>query len=170
MTEYRRLLLPGATYFFTVRLEQRGSTLLTDHVDALRYAYAKAVEEFPVTCHAMVVLPDHVHAIWTEPVGEVWYSERWQRIKARFTHAVASPASVRPSLVAKRERGLWQRRFYEHAIRGEDDFRRAVEHCRMNAVKHGLVADPDDWPYSSFTKARRTLQNPVRAEAEHALT
>ena len=67
MTAYRRLLLPGATYFFTVRLEQRGATTLTDHIDVLRYAYAKAVQDFPVTCHAMVVLPDHIHAVWTEP-------------------------------------------------------------------------------------------------------
>ena len=154
MTEHRRLSPPGATYFFTVRLEQRGSTLLTDHVDALRFAYAKAVQDFPVTCHAMVVLPDHLHAIWTEPAGELWYAERWRRIKARFTHAIAPPDTTRPSPAAKREPGPWQRRFDECAIRDEDTFRRAMEHCRMNAVKHGLVTAPDLWPYSSFTKGR----------------
>lgn len=154
MTMYRRLLIPGATYFFTVRLEQRGSTLLTDHIDTLRYAYAKTVQEYPVTAHAMVILPDHIHAIWTEPEGEVWYSERWRRIKARFTHAVAEPVNVRPSLEAKRERGIWQRRFYEHAIRNEDEFQRAMDHCRNNPVRHGLVGDADLWPYSSFTKGR----------------
>ena len=158
MTQYRRFLLPGATYFFTVRLEQRGATTLTDHIDGLRYAYAKAVQEFPVTCHAMVVLPDHLHAVWTEPEGEVWYSERWRRIKARFSHAVAEPGQQRPSLTAKRERGLWQRRFYEHAIRTEDEYRRAMEHCRTNPVRHGLVNDPGLWPYSSFSKARAGLQ------------
>ena len=158
MTQYRRFLLPGATYFFTVRLEQRGATTLTDHIDGLRYAYAKAVQEFPVTCHAMVVLPDHLHAVWTEPEGEVWYSERWRRIKARFTDAVAEPGQQRPSLTAKRERGLWQRRFYEHAIRTEDEYRRAMEHCRTNPVRHGLVNDPGLWPYSSFSKARAGLQ------------
>ena len=158
MTAYRRLLLPGATYFFTVRLEQRGATTLTDHIDVLRYAYAKAVQDFPVTCHAMVVLPDHIHAVWTEPEGAVWYSERWRRIKARFTHAVATPEPLRPSLVAKRERGIWQRRFYEHAIRTEDEFRRAVAHCHSNPVRHGLVTEADLWPYSSFAKARAGLQ------------
>ena len=157
MTEYRRFLIPGATYFFTVRLEQRGSTLLTDQIDALRYAYAKAVAEFPVAAHAVVVLPDHMHAVWTEPEGGVWYSERWRRIKARFNHAVADPNPQRPSLEAKRERGLWQRRFYEHCIRTEDEYRRAIDHCRMNPVKHGLVTDPTLWPYSSFAKQARHL-------------
>ncbi len=154
MTQYHRPLLPGATYFFTVRLEQRGSTLLTDHIDQLRYAYAKSVQDYPVTCHAMVVLPDHLHAIWTEPEGEVWYSERWRRIKSRFTHAIAEPLNARPSFEAKRERGIWQRRFCEHAIRNEDEFRRAMAHIQTNPVRHGLVSDPDLWPYSSFTKGR----------------
>ena len=153
MTSYRRLLIPGATYYFTVRLEMPGATHLTDRIDMLRYAYAKAVQEFPVTCHAMVVLPDHLHAIWTEPEGMVWYSERWRRIKARFTHAVAEPVAVRPSLERKRERGIWQRRFYEHCIRNDDDFSRAMEHCRTNPVRHGLVTAPELWPYSSFTKS-----------------
>ena len=157
MSQYRRFLLPGATYFFTVRLEDRSATTLTDHIDALRFAYAKAVQEFQVTTHAMVVLPDHLHALWTEPEGEVWYSERWRRIKARFTHAVAEPGPVRPSLAAKRERGLWQRRFYEHCIRTEDEFHRAIEHCRTNPMRHGLVSDPDLWPYSSFAKRRAAL-------------
>ena len=155
MTAYRRLLRPGATYYFTVRLEQRGSTLLTDRIDTLRWAYAKAVQDYPVTAQAFVVLPDHLHAIWTEPEGEVWYSERWRRLKARFSYAVAEPAPLRPSLEAKRERGIWQRRFYEHCIRGEDDFRRSMDHCRTNPVRHGLVTAPEHWPYSSFTKAAR---------------
>ena len=167
MTEYRRLPLYGATYFFTVRLEQRGSTLLTDHVDALRFAYAKAVAEFPVTCHAMVVLPDHLHAIWTEPVGGVWYAERWRRIKTRFAQGIHHSPD-RSNHQEKREQAIWQRRFSEYAIRNEGDFRLSLEHCRMNPVKHGLVKDPDLWPYSSFTK-RTMPHNPVRAKAEPAM-
>lgn len=151
MTEHPRLTLPGATYYFTVRLQQPGSTLLTDRIDALRWAYAKAVQEFPVTCHAMVVLPDHLHAIWTEPAGELWYAERWQRIKLRFSQAVADHG---PERSAKRDGGLWQRRFRETAIRDADDYGRAMEHCRINPVRHGWASTPDLWPYSSFTKAR----------------
>ena len=152
MTEYRRLPPLGPTYFFTVRLSQRGTTLLTDHVDALRYAYAKAVQEYPVICHAMVVLPDHMHAVWTEPAGEVWYSERWRRIKARFAHAVADP--VQPGSL-QREAALWDRRFQERAIRNEAEYQQAVEHCRMNPVKHGFVTEAGRWPYSSFAKGQR---------------
>ncbi len=152
MTHSRRLLLPGATYFFTVRLEQRGSTLLTDHIETLRYAYARAVRDYPVTCHAMVVLPDHLHAVWTEPDGGVWYSERWQRLKARFSYAIPEAGERRPA--PERKRGIWQRRFDEHAIRTEEEFQRALTHCEQNPVKHGLVSDAALWPYSSFAKRR----------------
>ncbi|MBI1171253.1 transposase [bacterium] len=154
MTQYRRLLIPGATYFFTVRLERRGDTLLTDHIESLRYAYARTVQDYPVTCHAMVVLPDHLHAVWTEPEGGVWYSERWRGIKARFSHAIPDQGRPRQSLADKREKGIWQRRFYEHAIRNPEEFRRALDHCEMNPVRHGLVAAPALWPYSSFARGR----------------
>ena len=174
MTHFRRLLIPGATYFFTVRLERRGETLLTDHIESLRYAYAKAVQDYPVTCHAMVVLPDHLHAVWTEPDGGVWYSERWRRIKARFAQAIPQPPTPIQSLVDKREvgtqtpadargKGIWQRRFSEHAIRNEDEFRRALDHCENNPVRHGLVTAPHLWPYSSFAKGQ------ISAAAELAL-
>jgi putative transposase len=137
---------PGATYFFTVRLEKRGSTLLTDHIESLRYAYAKAVQEFPVTCHAMVILPDHLHAVWTEPDGGVFYTERWRRIKTRFAQAIPTAGLG--------EKGIWQRRFSEHAIRNRDDFQRALQHCAQNPVWHGLVAVGEAWPYSSFAKGK----------------
>ena len=143
MTNIHRLILPGATYFFTVRLDQRGSQLLTDHIESLRYAYAKAVQEFPVTCHAMVVLPDHLHAVWSEPFGGVFYTERWRRIKTRFAQSI-------PTVGAPK--GIWQRRFTEHAIRNRDDLHRAVQHCAQNPVWHGLVKTAADWPYSSFAK------------------
>lgn len=147
MTEHPRLMHPQATYYFSVRLAQPGSTLLTDHIGALRFAYAKAVAEFPVTCHAMVVLPDHIHAVWTEPAGGLWYAERWRRIKTRFSHAIADPGS------APQTGALWQKRFHETAILDEGQFRRALDHCRLNPVRHGLVQDPMLWPYSSFAKA-----------------
>ncbi len=176
MTQHPRLLLPGATYFFTVRLERQGSTLLTDHIETLRWAYAKAVRDYPVTCHAMVVLPDHLHAVWTEPDSGVWYSERWRRIKACFSQAIPQISQVIPQISqaipkmepmraapdARREPGIWQRRFYEHAILTTEDLRRAVAHCDDNPVKHGLVSDAALWPFSSFAKSR------VERVAKHA--
>lgn len=153
MTQYRRLRLNGATYYFTLCLQDRSATALTDHIDTLRWAYARTVAELPVTCVAMVVLPDHLHAVWTLPEGDAGFSERWRRIKARFSLALPELAQPRASQSAKRDRGIWQRRFWEHAVRGPAELADLVEHCRMNPVRHGLVQDPADWPYSSFAKA-----------------
>ena len=126
MTSYRRLRQTGATYFFTLCLQRRGATTLIDHVGLLREAYRRTVQELPVTCQAMVILPDHLHAIWTEPEGEVNYSERWRRIKARFSHALAGDFRPCDSKVGKRGRGVWQRRFWEHHLRSEADVNAAI--------------------------------------------
>lgn len=150
MTSYRRLRRPGAIYFFTLCLEHRGSTLLTDQIALLREAWRQTIAEFPVAAQAAVVLPDHLHAIWTEPEGTVAYSERWRRIKARFSNGIERDFEPRQSLRRKRERGIWQRRFWEHAIRREQELLQAKEYLRLDPLKHGLVSDPADWPYSSF--------------------
>jgi putative transposase len=151
MTNDRHLPVPEGTYFFTVCLEDRAGRTLVDHIDRLRAAYAFATHEMPVKTHAVVILPNHLHAIWTEP-GIPRFAERWQRIKARFSLAVG--AGFGPSHGRQDQPGgLWQRRFYEHAIRTQDEFVKAMEYCRMNPVKHGIVTDPADWPYSSFIKA-----------------
>lgn len=163
MTNYRRLRLPGATYFFTLCLEDRDSTLLTDHIETLRAAYVKTLQELPALCPAMVVLPNHLHAIWTEPQGAVHYSERWRRIKARFSHALPQDFSPNASKQAKRERGIWQRRFWEHAIGGESEFVAAMEFCHFNPVKHGLVSHPLDWQYSSLTRRMGNTAHPTEA-------
>ena len=151
MTSYRRLRIPYGTYFFTVCLEDREGRTLVDEIDRLREAYAMAIHEMPVETHAVVILPNHLHAIWTEP-GLPRFSDRWQRIKARFSLAVAGDFGPNRSKALRREKGLWQRRFYEHAIRNEDEFEKAMDYCRLNPVKHGFVSEPEDWPYSSFTR------------------
>jgi putative transposase len=160
MTAYRRFVLPDATYFFTVCLENREGTQLVDHVDKLRAAYAFTIREMPVETHAIVILPNHLHAIWTEP-GVPKFSERIRRIKARFSHALEGDFAPNQSKAARTERGLWQRRFYEHAIRNEREFGSAMEYCRVNPVKHGLVVEPDEWPLSSFAR-RRMGDSPIR--------
>ncbi|MEZ5732657.1 MAG: transposase [Paracoccaceae bacterium] len=165
MTNYRRVRIPGATYFFTLCVEDRGSTVLTDNIDVLRDAYRRTIAELPVTCPAMVVLPDHLHAIWTEPEGCVRYSERWRRLKARFSHALCDDFRPCTSKLGKRERGLWQRRFWEHAVRNEAEFIAAMAYCYNNPVKHGLVAKPDEWPYSSFARRMGDIAHPTPAAA-----
>ena len=150
MSCYRRIRVPGATYFFTVNLARRRSSLLVEHIDDLRRAYAAMMMEAPVQSEAMVVLPDHIHAIWTLPPGDHDYSDRWRRIKARFTRAIGQRAPSSVSKEIKREAGIWQRRFWEHTIRGDEDFRQHLAYCWANPVKHGLVKASADWPYSSI--------------------
>ena len=150
MTAYRRVRVPGATYFFTLCLEDRLSSALTDHADALRAAFLKTQAERPFYCDAIVVLPDHLHAIWTLPEGDTDFSTRWRLIKARFVRETGLSGLRRRSHLKKGERGVWQRRFWEHAIRDEADHRAHVEYCWANPVRHGLVVRPVDWPFSSI--------------------
>ena len=150
MPNYRRAFVPGGTWFFTVNLLERRQTLLVDHVDALREAVEATRRKHPLLIEAMVILPDHLHAIWTLPPGDADFSTRWRLIKMRFAKSL--PKRERRSAVrkARGERGIWQRRFWEHLIRDEDDFARHVEYCYINPVKHRRVSRVQDWPYSSF--------------------
>ena len=155
MTAYRRVRIPGATYFFTVALDARGSDLLVAEIDALRGAYLATWRERPFRCEAMVVLPDHLHAVWTLPGGDADYATRWGAIKFRFTRRVktdGNPATVTRSSSKRRkgDAGIWQRRFWEHCIRDEADFAAHVAYCWGNPVKHGLAERAADWPYSSI--------------------
>nr|WP_067291307.1 transposase [Marinobacterium profundum] len=148
--EYRRIRKPGGTYFFTVVLADRSSMLLVDNIEHLRQAFRQVRGEMPFRLEAAVVLPEHLHCIWTLPEGDVDYPRRWQRIKASFSRQLPKVAPGSASQVAKHERGIWQRRYWEHLIRDEHDFHRHLDYIHYNPVKHGLVARPCDWPYSSF--------------------
>ncbi|MBM2575196.1 transposase [Jannaschia sp. Os4] len=191
MTAYRRLRVPGGTYFFTLALERRGASTLVDHIDLLRAAWAATARERPFVTEAVVVLPDHLHAVWRLPEGDVDFSTRWGAIKARFTRGVRArvegmggdedgvephptgarggtrrmgfhpimdipnPRAIpfRPTTPSKRRKGdagLWQRRFWEHWCRDEADVARCVRYCWVNPVKHGFVARPADWLWSSI--------------------
>jgi putative transposase len=150
MLNYRRAFVPGGCWFFTVNLLERKRALLVDHIDVLRDAVAQTRSRYPFDIDAFVVLPDHVHAILTLPPQDADFSTRWRLIKTRFAKAL--PKQERLSAVRKvrNERGIWQRRFWEHLIRDEAHYARHVEYCYINPVKHGLVARVRDWPHSSF--------------------
>lgn len=155
MTNYRRLRVPRGTYFFTLALADRGATALVDHIDALRRAFAVTRAERPFRADAFVVLPDHLHAIWTLPEGDADFSTRWGAIKSRFTREVKGRMGLNPILrsaskAQKGDAGLWQRRFWEHTIRDAADFDMHMRYCWGNPVKHGLVGRALDWPYSSI--------------------
>ncbi len=148
MTAYRRNFLAGGCFFFTVNLADRRRRLLTDHVDHLRAAFHDVRQAFSID--AIVVLPDHLHAIWTLPDGDADFATRWRLIKAHFSRHVMAGEDVSRSRTIRGERGIWQRRFWEHTIRDERDYERHVEYIHYNPVKHGYVARVRDWPYSSF--------------------
>jgi putative transposase len=150
MPNYRRAFVPGGCWFFTVNLLERRQTLLVDHIATLREAVAKTRQSQPYRIDAFVVLPDHLHAIWTLPPGDADFSTRWRLIKSRFARALPKHERLSSVRVARNERGIWQRRFWEHLIRDEADYARHVEYCYINPVKHGLVTKVRDWPHSSF--------------------
>ena len=149
MVRYRRNFLAGGTFFFTATLAYRNARVLIDHIDALRSAFRATRQAHPFTLDAIVVLPDHLHIVMTLPDGDADYSNRLRLIKRRFTAAVAQ-ARVPIARHRNGEYALWQRRFWEHTIRDENDFARHVDYIHFNLVKHGLVARVRDWPHSSF--------------------
>ncbi|MBI5450793.1 MAG: transposase [Gammaproteobacteria bacterium] len=150
MVAYRRNVIPGAGYFFTVTLLDRASSLLVEHIADLRLAMISVQTERPFEIDAVVVLPDHLHCIWTLPPGDADYALRWREIKSRFSRRI--PASDRRTLARmnKAERGIWQRRYWEHTLRDEGDMERHMDYIHYNPVKHGYVTRVADWPYSSF--------------------
>jgi putative transposase len=147
---YRRVTIDGATYFFTVNLADREATLLTSHIDDLRLAVREVRRRHPFRIVAWVVLPEHMHAVWSLPPGDAGYAMRWNQIKGRFSRQLAKGERLTSSRTDKRERGIWQRRYWEHWIRDEQDLQRHVDYIHYNPVKHGLVERAADWPYSSF--------------------
>lgn len=147
---YRRAQAPGGTFFFTVALADRNSDLLVSHIDALRTATGNVRARHPFEIVAMVVLPDHIHAVWQLPESDGDYAKRWSLIKAGFSRALPKQEPINPSRLSKRERGIWQRRYWEHQIRDERDLQTHVDYIHHNPVKHGYVSKAVDWPHSSL--------------------
>jgi putative transposase len=150
MTNYRRTYIPGATWFFTVNLAERRSQLLVDRIDTLRQALSYVQKRHPFRIDAMVVLPDHLYAVWTLPPGDSDYPLRWRLLKTWFSRQIPPGERRRASRVAKGERGIWQRRYWERLIRDEADLRSHIDYIHFNPVKHGYVSKAVDWPYSTF--------------------
>jgi putative transposase len=153
MPDYRRHRVAGGCYFFTVNLlERRNNTLLAQQISLLRHAVKRVRKERPFAIDAWVVLPDHLHAVWTLPVGDDDFSTWWRLIKTFFARGL--PSTERLSRVRREagERGIWQRRFWEHAIRNDADYAAHVDYVHFNPVKHGLAVAPGAWPYSTFRR------------------
>jgi putative transposase len=156
MTDYRRNFIAGGSYFFTVNLADRRQRLLTEYIDQLRASFQETRRRHPFTIDGIVVLPDHLHAVWTLPEGDADFATRWRLIKSGFSRQVATGERISDSRTAKAERGIWQRRYWEHTIRNETDFARHIDYIHVNPVRHGHVVRVRDWPYSSFHRLVKT--------------
>jgi putative transposase len=150
MMRYRRMKKLGGTYFFTVALADRTESTLVEHVDLLRSAFRLVKDHHPFIIDAIVIMPEHLHTIWTLPEEDMDYPARWALIKAGFSRSLAKGEQISRSRQNKGERGIWQRRYWEHMIRDEEDFAQHVDYIHFNPVKHGHVSNPMEWPYSSI--------------------
>lgn len=151
MSNYIRPRRKGAAVFFTVALARRGDDLLLGEIARLRDAVAVTRAQMPFDVLAWVVLPDHMHAVWRLPDGDADYPTRWRLIKGRFA-AGLPPLPRAASKQAKGEKGIWQRRYWEHHIRDATDLERHIDYCRTDPERHGLVERASDWPFSSFRR------------------
>jgi len=165
MPDYRRYRVPGGTYFLTINLLERRADLLVRHIEPLREAVKCTRADRPFHIDGWVVLPDHMHCVITLPLGDDDFSNRIKAMKIRFVQALP-PTEGRSSIrMAKGEsqgqglalpgalrmqRGIWQRRFWEHAIRDEGDYARHMDYVHFNPVKHGYVSVVAHWPHSTF--------------------
>ena len=147
---YRRANVKGGTYFFTLNLADRKQTLLTDEIDNLRTAINRVKKNHPFQINAMVILPEHLHALLTLPLNDNNYSTRWGLIKSAFSRQLPTDEKINRSRKTKGERGIWQRRFWEHLVRDEQDDENHVNYIHYNPVRHQHVKHPVDWPYSTI--------------------
>jgi putative transposase len=169
MPRYVRAYIPGGTFFFTVALLERNRCLLVEHIGLLRQAFLQVKRLRPFHINAMVVLPDHLHCVWTLPPDDADFSTRWRRIKGLFAQGIQPGERLSERRRVKSERGIWQRRFWEHTIRDENDFRRHIDYIHFNPVKHRHVTCVADWPHSSFHRYVRAGIYPADWAADSAV-
>ncbi len=155
MPEYRRNFVNGGTYFFTVVTYNRQPFLTTEGArNCLHNAWEDVQVRFPFVTVAVSLLPEHVHCLWRLPEGDSNYSIRWKEIKRLFSKNYPIQdmpgETISESRLKRGEKLIWQRRFWEHTIRDENDLRNHMEYIHYNPVKHGLVQRAWDWPWSSF--------------------
>ena len=153
MSDYRRARVPSATYFFTVNLRDRSSDLLIREIDLLRDTVRATKARHPFHIDAWVVLPEHMHCMWTLPEGDADFALRWKVIKFGFSRRLPNQEALSATQHRRGERAIWQRRYWEHLIRVDRDYQRHFDYIHFNPLKHGHVQRVVDWPYSSFHRA-----------------
>ncbi len=155
MTKYIRKFSPGSTYFFTVCLADKQSNLLVEEVDLLRDVTRLCQKQRPFVINAAVILPSELHMIWRLPPGDADYSARWRQIKSTFSRHIPTPCGpLTPSMANRGEKGIWQRRFWEHRIRDQDDYDRHDHLIATAPLRAGLLRDQSEWPLCSAYQRR----------------
>ena len=147
---YRRSFTPGGYYFFTLTLQNRWQDLLVRHIDVLRRAFAEVKQKHPFDIVAVCILPEHLHLLMALPENDCNYPTRLRLIKTKFSKALPKTETLTVSRSKKKERGIWQRRYWEHEIRNQQDLNAHIDYIHFNPVKHGYVNTVGDWPYSYF--------------------
>lgn len=155
MANYTRLKSKGGTYFFSVRLADRQSDALVRHIGVLRKAFRETQRQYPFRIDAIVVLPAAVHTIWTLPHDDDDFSYRWSLIKTRFSRVLPVAPARTGAQIRRGEKGIWQRRFWEHLIRSREDFALHEKMIHMAPVEAGLVGSADRWVWSSIHRNAR---------------
>lgn len=149
MPRYVRSALPGHTYFFTARAALRGSDVFTEHIDVLRQVMRRTRATHPFEIDEIVVLPDVIHTIWTLPEGDGDFSMRWCMLKSLFSRQIKAPRVAEGMRLRPGETGIWQRRFWDHAIRDAEDLAMHKTMILSAPVQAGFVNRPEHWAYSS---------------------
>jgi putative transposase len=163
MPNYRRTRADGGTYFLTVCLNDRRSDLLVREIDILRASWRDAAVSRPFETVAAVVLPEHMHFVWRLPDDDHDFPTRMAQLKTGFTRRLPEHEKARGR---KGERGVWQSRYWEHCIRDDEDLSRHIDYIHWNPVKHRLVEDPDDWPYSTWAEWKKEFGRPINVPPE----
>ena len=147
---YRRIFIEGAYYFFTLNLQDRTQDYLLRYIQELRIAFAEIKKRHPFDIIAICVLPEHLHLLIKLPENDHNYPMRIRMIKAKFSQFLPKTENISLSRTRKNERGIWQRRYWEHTIRNQQDLEQHIDYIHINPVKHGYVNRVADWQYSSF--------------------
>ena len=165
--KYRRTKHPGGIYFFTLNLKNRNSNLLIQEIAYLRLAFKKTKIKYPFNILGIVILPEHLHMLMKLPNQDIEYPVRIRLLKSYFSYQVQSNEEKNKSRLKKQERSIWQRRYWEHAIRDEKDYENHLNYIYYNPVKHGYVKTPAEWPYSSLHRDIKLGLYPENWTCEH---
>jgi putative transposase len=142
MSNYRRDYT-GTVYFFTVVTSRRKLFLTSLKArTSLHRAVVECRRRYPFNLDGWVLLPDHLHCIWTLPEYDVNYSRRWSIIKRLFTQTYEEGKELPPP--------YWQARFWTHTLVDDKDYEHHLNYLHFNPVKHGYVSAPGEWPWTSL--------------------